>query len=415
MKKALLVVLCLLYILGPVFNTPLGQFGDPILFLSFILTIVFFSSKHLLSFRSVLCCSSFERSLFSFQFYLILPLLTATVYHEYGAAISISDFIKPIRILLTMYSGCVLVLFSYHLYNKDFFVKLLKIIVYVILFNALIMCLQAISEEFRNALQNVLFRIDDGVYRYGIELRSSGLFLSGGALPSVFQTIVIVFIPYLIRSKQLKFIYGILIASFLLATSVLTGRTGLLSLIPFMYLMFIFMSKKRIFLMLLILFVILMIIIGYLSSIESEAIKYAIERFSWLSEEKADSGTIYIILNKFSIPDNLFILFFGVLNFDNSIYTKVSDMGFNINLWTYGFLGWILFYITYFKFLYNVLRLKSVLYSAERILVITFMLTYLLFECKENMMYARNGLSILCLIFFGFLLYRRNVKMNLVR
>ena len=120
-----------------------------------------------------------------------------------------------------------------------------------------------------------------------------------------------------------------------------------------------------------------------------------------------------LILNKLSIPNNVFILLFGVLNFDNAIYSNVSDMGFNIKLWTYGIVGWIFYYLSYFKMMFYVFRFKFGAFKDERILVIIFLLTYLFFEFKENMIYARNGMSILSLVMYAYVVYRYRVKILL--
>ena len=278
--------------------------------------------------------------------------------------------------------------------------------------NAIVMLFQSISLPFRSFMEESLYRIDDGVDRYGIELRSSGLFLSGGALPSVFQTLSILFIPYLVKKKHLSFSFGIMIAIFLLLTSILTGRTGLLTLLPFLYLSYIFLPRRFFCQIILSIMAFLIILFSYLSIIDSDAIIYALERLSWLGNESSESGTVVEIFGKLSLPHNVFIFLFGVLNFNNAIYTQVSDMGFNINLWTYGIIGFILFYSVFVKFLFIVYKKTSVLYKDERFLVLLFLLTYLFFEFKENMMYARNGLSILSLIFYSYLIYQKKVVME---
>lgn len=405
MKKILFVLLCTLYIIGPILNTSIGQYADPILIISSIFTLVFFLSNSMRYYRNIFHFKSFEMTLWIFQIYLVMPLFVAYVYPQFGYHLSLSDFIRPIRILLTLYSGCVIVLFGYKIYGDALFEKLLKIVVLIMCFNAAIMCFQSVSEEFRNLVDSVLFRIDDGVNRYGIELRASGCFMSGGALPSVFQTIVTIFIPYLILRKQFSFGFGMCIALFLFLTSILTGRSGLLCFLPFIYLVAKLLPRNMLLYILLGFLVFIIVVISYLSVIESQAILYAIERFTWIGKD----GTADVLIGKLSIPNNFFIFLFGVLNFDNSIYTKVSDMGFNINLWTYGILGWILFYSTYCVLFKNVLKSRHYACNVERLVAIVFMCTYLFFEIKENMMYARNGLSILSLVVFGYMLHKQIV------
>lgn len=411
MKKLLYAFICFLYIIGPVLNTPLNLYGDPILFLSAIFSCYLFVGKFDTALNPRIFLGLFEYPFIGFQFYLILPLLGAFFFPVYGGLVSLADFIRPLRIVLTMYAGLALVLIAYKLYYMAFFIKLIKIITYVMIINAAIICCQTMFESVRDVINSFLFRIDDGVDRYGIELRSSGLYLSGGALPSVFQTIVTIFIPYLISRKEFNYWLGLLFSLFLFITSIFTGRSGIFVSIPFVYTAFIFLSKRQFYNMLVFFMLGLFFLLSYVSFFESEAFAYAIERFSWLANESKDSGTIAIILNKLSIPDNVFILLFGVLNFNNAIYSHVSDMGFNIKLWTYGFVGWIFFYLSYFKMMFYVCRFKFDAFKDERILVIIFLLTYLFFEFKENMMYARNGMSILSLVMYAYVVYRYKIRM----
>lgn len=412
MKSLFFFVLCFLYILGPILNTALGTYGDPILFISFILSICLFITKYDVNLMPSLFIGKYEKGLYLFQFYIFFPLIVAVILPSYGEGITLSDIVRPIRIILTLYSGLFLSLFAYKIFGLTFFEKILKVILYVMITNAIVMLFQSISLPFRSFMEESLYRIDDGVDRYGIELRSSGLFLSGGALPSVFQTLSILFIPYLVKKKHLSFSFGIMIAIFLLLTSILTGRTGLLTLLPFLYLSYIFLPRRFFCQIILSIMAFLIILFSYLSIIDSDAIIYALERLSWLGNESSESGTVVEIFGKLSLPHNVFIFLFGVLNFNNAIYTQVSDMGFNINLWTYGIIGFILFYSVFVKFLFIVYKKTSVLYKDERFLVLLFLLTYLFFEFKENMMYARNGLSILSLIFYSYLIYQKKVVME---
>ena len=412
MTKALYWFLCFLYILGPVINTPLGIYGDPILLVSIFLSICLFCIKYNVLLSPHLFLGVFEKSLFALQIYIILPLLGAMFFPMYGGEISVADIIRPLRILLTMYAGLALVLFGDKLYSMLFFQKILKVIVYIMILNALVMCLQTLFTPFRDFMQLFLYKIDDGVNRIGIELRASGLFLSGGALPSVFQTMVTVFIPYLILQKEFSCWWGILLALFLFVSSIFTGRSGILVSIPFLYSTFLFLSLRQSMRILLFIMLGVVLFVSYVGMFESEAFVYAIERFSWLGNESKDSGTIAVILNKLSVPKDIFVFLFGVLNFNNAIYVHVSDMGFNIKLWTYGIIGWFLYYGAFVKMFFVVYLFKSSFYKTERRVVLIFLLTYLLFEFKENMMYARNGLSILSLVIYGYLVYRHKIRQS---
>lgn len=410
MKRLFFLCLCLLYIIGPILNTPLGLYGDPILWCSIFLLVYLFCSKYSILICPRLFLGLFEKPLVLLQFYMIFPFLGSMFFTEYGNVVGLSDVIRPIRIVLTMYAGIALVLIANKLYGKMFFCKLLKVIVYVILLNAVVMCAQTFSDHIRDFLHVFLYRVDDGVNRAGLDLRASGLFLSGGALPSAFQTMVTVFIPYLIKKKEFTCGFGFMLAFILFVTSIFTGRSGLLVVFPFLYSVFTFLPFGQSIKILLFTISGVAIFISYIGIFGGDAFVYAIERLGWLGNESMKSGTVATILEKLSIPDSLFILFFGVLNFNNAVYTHVSDMGFNIVLWTYGLIGWLLFYWPYIKMLVFTYQFKSQLYNEERILVLIFLFTYLLFEFKENMMYARNGLSILSLLIYGYVLYRQKCK-----
>ena len=409
MRHVICFLICLFYIIGPVLNTPLGLYADPILLLS---CITFFCVR---TYRFQRVMSFFKMLLYiliPFQLYLIFPLIGVFFFPEYGRGISLSDIIRPLRIALTLYGGMSIITLFYHLYGEFFFQKLLKIIVVIMVCNAVIMLCQTFSENFDSTLSSILFRIDDNVNRYGLELRSSGFFLSGGALPSVFQTITSLFIPYLINKKELSYSCGIVLALFLFTTSILTGRSGLLCVIPFIYVLYRFTTQMKFIKIVFIGSCVMLLVIPYVNLFESDALLYSLERLSWLSSESLNDGTVHTIVSKFSIPNNLYILLFGVLNFDNSVYSYVSDMGFDIKLWTYGIIGWIIFYAAFAKIWWYIYKAKCESIAIERILVMVFLATYMLFEFKEDMMYARNGLSILSLVVFGYVLCLTNKSMS---
>lgn len=413
MKKISLFFCLFLYILGPILDTPLGLYADPILLLSLVLLAYGCIKKWFYIENAYSVFKYFKYPLILFQLYLFLPLYFCLLFPEYGTHF-FSELIKPLRILLTLCGGFVLVIFYRRLYGHMFFFYMLKHIVYVMLINSVIMVMQTFNPLFRDFISDVFYRIEDGVNRYGLEFRSSGLYLSGGALPSAIQTLVTIFIPLLIRKNIFNIYEGLLFVFILFSTSILTGRTGIFASVLYFFLSFSIFTKKQRFKELVVLFFLFILLISFLSLSfldDNMAFTHVIERFAtlegYLDKTSQNSDpTFEVLLGKWSLPHNIFIFFFGTLGFSNIIYTHVSDMGFNISLWRYGIIGTCLFYYPFFKFFNMIVKMKSPFLNNERLTVAYFLLTYIMFECKENMMYARNGLSILSLVICGYIIYR---------
>lgn len=411
--KILLFFCTLLYVLGPILKTPLGIYADPILFVSTFLCLLGLVTKFSKDEKPRLFVGLFESSFFLFQFYLLFPLYWCYFFPEYGTDCA-SEMIKPIRILLTLYGGLVLVLFYRKVYGEFFYYYILKHIVFILFVNSVVMIFQTLNPGFRDYIENSMFRIDDGINRYGLKLRSSGLYLSGGALPSAFQAMVTIFIPLLVKKNIVNIYVGLFIAFVLFTTSILTGRTGLFALFPYFIISFYLFSKVQLAKMLFVfvgLFVTIIFVVSLSLFEESSAFMFVFDRFSMLegyvNNKAVDSDpTFDALLGKWSIPNNIVLLLFGTLGFSNIVYTHVSDMGFNISLWKYGLIGSFIFYSPFFKLFCAVKKTKEMLYYDERLTTIIFVLTYLMFEFKENMMYARNGLSILSLAVWGYIVYR---------
>ncbi|HZW66523.1 MAG TPA: hypothetical protein VFF23_12585, partial [Hanamia sp.] len=145
-------------------------------------------------------------------------------------------------------------------------------------------------------------------------------------------------------------------------------------------------------------------IYGWVQSTGNQKLLFNYDRLLTLTSinpNKSNSDqTIAVILSKISLPDNVSQLLFGNVNFSNYLHTYVSDMGFNIILFKFGIIGFILYYLSFFYMIFCIFRFKNLDKIASFFLKVTF-LAYILLEFKEEVMYARNGYSIILLLFFA--------------
>ena len=151
---------------------------------------------------------------------------------------------------------------------------------------------------------------------------------------------------------------------------------------------------------------------------DNELLSFNFERLLRFSVSSGNSdiySTVDVIFNKFSFSNDVKTIFFGDLNFSNYGSLIVSDMGWNLILYKFGLLG-ILFYYTPFFTILSLSFKKKNIDKSKSFFTKTLILSFLLFEFKEQIIYARNGYSILLLITVSYLLieYKENslVKNN---
>ncbi len=199
----------------------------------------------------------------------------------------------------------------------------------------------------------------------------------------------------------------------LVISIVITGRSGLL-LIPFSAIVIIkslplpkrFLISVGILIFVLLSPVIIRFVYVYVLATNNAMLIFNYERFLRLTPGGASGGdvesdqTVSTILGRFSFPPTWRGLLLGDLNFSNYTTTDVSDMGFNIILYKYGLVGLVIYYWPAFYMLRKTMKLKISSKAITFFMKITF-IAYIFLEFKEEVIYARNGYSIVLLLFFG--------------
>lgn len=341
---------------------------------------------------------------------LLISIPISTIYNDlsFESFFSIS---RCLKIIITFYGSIAIVTLYKEKFSENFFDIMCKHLLYIILINALIMFLQLFIPEFREFTSSYLFNNVSDIHFQTLK-RVGGLYLSGGALASVFQGLGLILIPYLSKSNRINLFETILYFIIILFSIVITGRSGLF-LLPISIILFL---KNSAFGVKITVLSSLSIIIFYVDEFfyfiesiafdtENELLRWNLYRFLRFSNENSDlADTFNTISNKFSFPDDLKILFFGNLGFSNlKENIMVSDMGWNLVLYKYGLLGIIFYYIPFFTVLFISFKKKNI-DKLKSLFIKLLIFSFLLFEFKEQIIYARNGYSILLLIIISYLL-----------
>jgi hypothetical protein len=411
-----LKILLFLLILGPVPNTNLGVLFDSIQLTSLVIIFYFlFFKKTLVKTVNIEFTLKYIIRLSIYILVIVLPL-TVFINTEGYQPEMLNSIIRPIRILINFLGIWGLLTLYKNYYVNNYFNKICKDIVYIIALNAVVMFLQLYSGVFNSFSTSILYSNIDAIH-FQVENRVGGFYLSGGSIPSMYQAIPLLIIPYLVKSKELAKSKAIIIYVLLIISIIITGRSGLI-LLPFsIYIMFTSAKniQKTVILILVSCFIILFsTIILYFKEIvdasNNEMLIFNYNRFlrlSLISNETGTDQTINIILNKFSIPSDTLGILFGNLNFSNYIIKNVSDMGYNISLYKYGIFGILIYYYPIIYML-KITSKNKIQINNPSFFVKIILITYLLLEFKEEVIYARNGFSIVLIIFLGLQLWEKD-------
>ena len=417
MKKILLII-TLLLVLGPVPNTSLGIIFDLIIFTSLFLIIYFNIVYKKFSFNRNL--SYVNKVIYIPLFYVLFISIPLTVITNNFSVSSLNILARCIKIIITFYGCFALVSLYKAKYNTDFFNVICKHLLYIILLNSLLMFFQLFIPEFRLFLSTFLYNNVSEIHFQSL-FRVGGLYLSGGALASVFQGLGLILLPFLYRKNRINFIQTIVFFLIILISIIVTGRSGLL-LIPLSILMFVKDSKLIIKLSFFLLFFLIslfssdifIIIESLILKENNELLTFNFERllrFSTSSNNSDIYATLNALFNKFSFPSEIKTLLFGDINFSNLNSYVVSDMGWNLILYKFGLFGILFYYIPFLTILIISYKKKNIDKSKSFFIKIL-LLSFLLFEFKEQIIYARNGYSILLLIIISYFMIDKKDRLS---
>lgn len=385
----------------------MGVYLDSILIISLVLILI--SDKKIKKTYSDI--NFIKRLVFTPLIYILFIGVPITLISD--PTLASLDFIKVIfrgiKIIITFFGALALVNLYIENYPLNYFNKICKNILLVLLINGIIMILQLIP--YVNNLTTTLLYNNVSDIHFQTLLRVGGMYLSGGAMASVFQGIALLLIPYLFKSKEINFFQVIIYYLIIVISIIITGRTGLV-IVPISLLCFFNYSRgisKFIIFSLVCGFVffsgtILNIIEMYIISYDNQMLTFNFNRFLRLFSSEETTATY--LFKKFTIPSEIPVLLFGNLNFNNYDFLNVSDMGWNISLYKYGLLGVLFYYSIVFVIFIKSFSVKYI--DKYKVFMFRiFLLIYLLVEFKEQVIYARNGLSILFLLTIIFLIQEK--------
>lgn len=403
--------LIFLYIFGPVLNK-YGPFFDLVFFVSILIVV-----RNFQSFKSL------DRPMLNF-FYLLVVLYVFVSfrilwYPKLSISIWLSTFLKPFRILFTLWAGFFL---AKSLFEKKFTFRDLLLLVFTsILFHAIIMAFQFVDKEFRDFIYSYT-TIGEFRSTFEYDFRMGGLSGgSGGATLSVVQSLGIIIVPFLFKTNinfQNKIF--ITIGFFIILFSIIIcGRSGIYNVILFIPLIFFliykFFKAFKYLTFLIVFFVFLYIFIwGFIVSGDQTDLYYSFSRtfdsFIQLQETgKYENNTVLVISHYFLMPD-LITFFIGdndsLLNIDIDRNLD-SDIGYVRNLFSFGIFGLIVYL---FPFLYLIrFSIQNFHKRLENKFLFVLLIIMLIFHFKESFLYVRMFWSIISL-FFGFLVFQKDNK-----
>lgn len=385
----------------------MGVYFDTILLIS--LYLIFFLNKT--NKRTNVEINFIKRIIFIPLFYIIFIGFPITFISD--LPLVSFDFIKvimrSIKIVITFFGALALVNLYRENYPLNYFNKICKNILFILFINGVIMILQLIPSV-DNFIKLLLYNNVSDIHFQSL-LRVGGLYLSGGAIASVFQGFALLLIPYLFKLKEINFFQVVTCYLIIIISILITGRTGLI-ILPISLLCFYDYSNitsKPILITLVFIFVIfsssiVALLKMYINNIDNQMLNFNFNRFLRLFS--SEDTTTKTLLDTFTIPQDIRVLLFGNLNFNNYDFTDVSDMGWNISLYKYGLFGILFYYSIVFAILKKSFRTKYI--DKSKVLMFRiFLLTYLLVEFKEEVIYARNGLSMLFLLTIIFLMQEK--------
>ena len=403
------VFIFFIFIFGPVLNK-IGAWADFIFIFSFLVFII--NINKLKQFNKPP-----YRSFYVLIFLYLILSFRVLFYPDLTIEIFLLNFIKPFRVLFTLFTGYFI---ANYFYSKNFtFLHIIKIIYLCIVLNSVIINIQFFNIEFRDFIYGYT---TTGEFRstFEYDFRMGGLTGgSGGAILSTVQSLGIIFTPFLLMitygffSRLYIFIGTIL----LLLSIILTGRSGIYSIILFLPLTLYYIhglakSTLLIFNISVISVVIFLFINQLLVSLDYTDFYYSFSRtfdsFISLSETgNYENNTVEILKDHILFPEPLTLIFGNneaMLNYDVGRNLD-SDIGYVRSLYSYGLFGFILFLIPLVQLVYYTrIKIKN---SMPHKLLFILLVIMAFFHFKESYLYVRMFWSIICLI-IGFIVVENN-------
>ncbi len=400
-----LIIISSIFIFGPVLNK-FGNWFD----LIFIFSLIIFIYKF--RFLQIIKVSPLYYFLLLFLLYsfLSIKILFYTNINLFSWAI---NFIKPFRILFSLYAGFFLTNYLYK--NKYDFYGILKVIYFSIILHSIIIIIQFFNIDFRDFIYSFT---TTGEFRstFEYEFRMGGLSGgSGGAVLSTVQSLGIILLPFLLFYSKFYFskILFLFSSITILLSIILTGRSGIYCIIIFLPMsLYLIHGFFKTFQLSLIIFSITIFSFLFINQLLQNlgltefynSFYRTFDSFISLSETgKFENETVSVLKDYILFPDPTTFLFGSndaLLNSDVDRNLD-SDIGYVRNIFSFGIFGFILYILPFIYLL--VYSIKKIKFSIPHKVLFILLVIMAFFHAKESFLYVRMFWSIISLI-LGYIL-----------
>ena len=421
MNHPIIIIAVFLYIYGPVILS-INRFFD----------ISFFTSIGFIIYSLIN-----KRTIFPLYIIIFIPILILFIYSgllvtltdEYTLSILLRLILKPFRIIIVIMGGVAL---AYIIYYRNIFTYSNDTLYYIFISIALhgaIMIIQLINPEFKDWIYGFT---TTGQFRstFDYNFRMGGLTQSsGGAILSVVQSVGVLLTPYIWKIANKKNKIQLLLGNVIIISSVLIcGRSGLWAIIIGIPLILIWQNEfsfyktiVKIPLLISIFGGILYFILFFYSGIQEESnIYYSLGRTLDEFIEYKEGGdftspTVNELKTHIIFPTDFktFIMGDGEHLLGKSFDRELqSDIGFIKNIWGFGIIGSIIYWLPLLIFAISITNNKIIvpIYAP---LIMAIILMYV-FHFKENLLYVRMFISIIALM-AGIYYIDHTSRINIIR
>jgi hypothetical protein len=404
MKFLPLLFIAFMYIFGPVFNS-IGSWLDCIFITSILLSLY-----NLLLWKQTLLK-------YIYPFLVLLPLLVFAVLvsgltFEIGFGDVLILLLKPVRIIITLIGGFILVLLIQKTYGDEFISKSLDLIFFSIGIHAIIMIYQFFDVGFKDFVYS--YTTNGQFISFEYNFRMGGLSgATGGSILSVVQAMGIIMLPFITDNSLLKRIVRIIFVALIIGSILICGRSGILAIIIFLPIAYMSMNSiltlkflMRIATIIFGFIGLLSILIIYISSLpDDEPLSLALNRTldTYITYNETgklqDNTTAQLLDNHLIFPDRISILAYGqpenLVNFGVNRDLN-SDIGYIRDLWSFGVLGAFVYISPLIWVLFTVFISLNQNNASKMLIVIS--MIFFIFHFKESFFYTRMLWSIYSIV-----------------
>lgn len=404
LKFLIFLFIAFLYIFGPVFN-PIGSWFDLVFFTSFLLCIYnfLFWKQTLLKY-----IKPFFVLFPLFVFALLVSMLTFEI--SFGHVFTL--LMKPIRILITLFGGFLLVLLVKKTYGEQFFLKSLDFIFYSIGIHAIIMVIQFFNVDFKDFVYGYTTNGQFTSFEYNFRMGGLSGF-TGGSILSIVQSVGIIMLPFIRDESFIKRLVRILFIIIIIGSILICGRSGILAIFIFLPIAYISMNSKftleflmRISTIIFGFIGLLSILIIYISSLPDDdplslALNRTLDTYITYNEtgKLQDNTTAQLLDDHLIFPDRISILAYGqpenLVNFGVNRNLN-SDVGYIRDIWSFGVLGAFIYISPLIWVLFTVFISRNQNNASKMVIVLS--IIFFIFHFKEPFFYTRMLWSIYSMV-----------------